>query len=446
MENIILDSTKTLMLGLDAATTSNPVDVTVSYVDISSSGTLTDGAQETHVSSITPPLSTILSSPTGSPPPMRNALTVTIVNNDTVKHIIKIYKATGAGNFLVTEQTLFPGESWDSNLSVNNTFDMAATIYNATPDASPNPASTIGFWESNTLRNMTLFNLQGWLAQTYLMPLVAAGPSQNVLTSNGVGWQSAAAPSGGGGGGRVQLTTNSTYFVSPTGHDLTGDGSSGNPWQTIQHAVNKVCALDISIYNVTIQLAAGTYIESPTLYNVVGTGSITIIGNTTTPSTVVIDGGFSKTGPGTIWTLEGMYFIKNTSSTTQAIAAYFWAQIQFGYVTFGTGFSQQIISSYFALIYAIANYTISGGATEHIDCNSGNFLMSGLTITLTGTPAFSIFLYEIGLSNATIVGNTFSGSATGTRYYIILNSIANTNGATLPGNSAGATASGGQYV
>lgn len=32
------------------------------------------------------------------------------------------------------------------------------------------------------------------------------------------------------------------YYVSPDGSDIAGDGSSGNPWRTIQHAINQVPA------------------------------------------------------------------------------------------------------------------------------------------------------------------------------------------------------------
>ena len=69
-----------------------------------------------------------------------------------------------------------------------------------------------------------------------------------------------------GGGLRLQLTTNTTYYVDPAGNDTTGDGSVGNPWATIQHAANHI------MYNVTaqgvavvIQVADGTYNESVSL-------------------------------------------------------------------------------------------------------------------------------------------------------------------------------------
>jgi hypothetical protein len=49
------------------------------------------------------------------------------------------------------------------------------------------------------------------------------------------------------------------YYVTTTGHDDTGDGSSANPWRTIQHAADSILAGD------TVHVAAGTYDERVTV-------------------------------------------------------------------------------------------------------------------------------------------------------------------------------------
>jgi hypothetical protein len=97
-----------------------------------------------------------------------------------------------------------------------------------------------------------------------------------------------------------------------------------------------------------------------------------------------------------------------------------------------------------------ANYTISGGALRHWYSSVFGWIHCiGHTVTITGTPAFSgafAFSY-FGYMN--VSGCTFSGSATGARYYSGANGIINTGGAGasyLPGDTAGSTASGGQYV
>ncbi len=59
------------------------------------------------------------------------------------------------------------------------------------------------------------------------------------------------------------------YYVATTGSDVTGDGSAGNPWQTIQHAINNVGSGDV------IHVAAGTYNET---LNIVSKNNLTIQG------------------------------------------------------------------------------------------------------------------------------------------------------------------------
>ena len=106
MENIILDSTaKSLQIGLDAPTNaSHTIDITVSYVEINGS-TLTDKAQETQATTVGP--TPILGAPGSSV--RRNALTVTVVNNDIIPHTFYIYKqVTTAGPTI----TLLLNNTW----------------------------------------------------------------------------------------------------------------------------------------------------------------------------------------------------------------------------------------------------------------------------------------------------------------------------------------------
>jgi hypothetical protein len=54
-------------------------------------------------------------------------------------------------------------------------------------------------------------------------------------------------------GTSVAADPGTTYYVSTTGSDDTGDGSYSNPWKTIQHAVGQVASGD------TIMVATGAY-------------------------------------------------------------------------------------------------------------------------------------------------------------------------------------------
>lgn len=90
--------------------------------------------------------------------------------------------------------------------------------------------------------------------------------------------------------GGQTIESDKTFYVSTTGSDTTGDGTSGNPWKTIHHALDYLD--NFAIHNdatVTIQLADGTYsYTSSIIVSHPHGGNITIEGNTTTPSNVLI--------------------------------------------------------------------------------------------------------------------------------------------------------------
>jgi len=62
------------------------------------------------------------------------------------------------------------------------------------------------------------------------------------------------------------LQAQTVLYVSPLGSDITGDGSSGNPWQTIGYAVGEATSGDVvhvgtGTYNVSSQIAVGVGIS-----------------------------------------------------------------------------------------------------------------------------------------------------------------------------------------
>ena len=90
---------------------------------------------------------------------------------------------------------------------------------------------------------------------------------------------------------REVLTANRTYYVRSDGNDSnTGlANTSGGALLTIQKAIDTVAALDISTYSVTIQVGAGTYTVPASVSGPwVKSGSVTLVGDTTTPSNVVV--------------------------------------------------------------------------------------------------------------------------------------------------------------
>lgn len=61
----------------------------------------------------------------------------------------------------------------------------------------------------------------------------------------------------------ILATSNLTFNVTTTGNDTTGDGSSGNPFATVQHAATVAAGYDYqSLYFPTIQIGDGSYAQS----------------------------------------------------------------------------------------------------------------------------------------------------------------------------------------
>lgn len=254
---------------------------------------------------------------------------------------------------------------------------------------------------------------------------------------------------------RELLAANRTYYVATTGSDSNSGLSSGAAFATIQKAYDTIAAkLDLAGFTVTIQLADGTYTAGLAIAKPwTGGGAITIQGNNGTPANVLVSTSGDCLNVSCL--LPNILTIKDLKVVSSAGSGIFHSgvgTINFQNVNFGACAVYQFIAlGGSATIVATGNYAISGGAVYHMFGGAGgSVFVEGLTITLTGTPAFS-GAFAIAKSLGAIVadGNTYSGSATGTRYSVTLNGIINTAGGGanyFPGNSAGATATGGQYA
>jgi len=94
---------------------------------------------------------------------------------------------------------------------------------------------------------------------------------------------------------------NADYYISPTGSDTTGDGSSGSPWATIQKAITHLAGYRIDPeVGCTINLNSGTYnFTAPQLIyhpdgdflSIIGAGKATTIITNTTTNVLEIRGG-----------------------------------------------------------------------------------------------------------------------------------------------------------
>jgi hypothetical protein len=253
---------------------------------------------------------------------------------------------------------------------------------------------------------------------------------------------------------RQQLTADRTYYVRIDGSDSNNGlaNTSGGAFLTIQKAIDTVSALDNGGFNVTIQVGNGTYTQALTLKSYVDSGSMTIQGDTTTPSNVIVSttsqNGFTATGVIGPWTIQG--FRLKTSTAGQCIVSTQGSIINLGKNEFSVCAGNHVYCAQLGQVSFLSSYTINGNSSIHWNAQGqGSITCGGLTITLSGTPAITTFALTTLLGLLRVDGNTFSGSATGTRYYVDSNSVLYTGGAGatyLPGNVAGTTATGGQYL
>lgn len=263
-----------------------------------------------------------------------------------------------------------------------------------------------------------------------------------------------------GGSGREMLTANRTYYVRTDGSNGNNGlaNTAGGAFLTLQKAMDVIAAkIDTAGFNVTVQIADGTYAGQVSVKPWVGGGSLTITGNLTTPANVVLNcptGDLFKVTSGVLpgqFKVEGMKMMAAGGVDGFGCALYLVsaAYVIVGKVEFGACAYGMLAYAGVTVVRSTA-YTISAGGGIHIFGNGGTFTSLDVThtITLTGTPAFSVFANLTNGSSLFEGGNTYSGAATGKRFDVTKNAVATVGaGASFyPGNVAGTTATGGQYL
>ncbi len=251
---------------------------------------------------------------------------------------------------------------------------------------------------------------------------------------------------------RETLRADRTYFVRTDGNDSNAGlaNTSGGAFLTIQKAIDVAASLDMGIFNVTIQVADGTYSQQIKLKTIVGSGTVTLQGNTTTPANVTITSASFPTitnDTSTLWNLRGFTIACTDPSFKIGILVTNNGQISFNNLVFPTtSGGYHILATGSSKASCIGgSYQITGGSLYHLIAELGGQIdIRNTTVTLTGTPAFTAYAFAQGCSPITLLSNTYSGSATGSQYTIRGNAALYNAGATLPGNSGGTTATGGQ--
>lgn len=259
-------------------------------------------------------------------------------------------------------------------------------------------------------------------------------------------------------GMREVLTAARTYYVRTDGSDSNTGlvNSAGGAFLTVQKAINVIATLDNGGYDITIQIADGTYTGTIVTAACLGNGQVIIQGNSGTPTNVVIsvtsNNAITHNATPTVYQIKNLKVTTTTSGNciiTNSAGAY----LIISGVDFGSSAGAHIAALSRSKIGFSGNYTVSGGATYHWYSDQQSQLTpNGRTVTFSNSPTFSVnFAFAGEISDIYCLGMTFTNKATvtATRYNVIANSVIQTNGggATyLPGGTAGSTASGGQYL
>lgn len=254
-------------------------------------------------------------------------------------------------------------------------------------------------------------------------------------------------------GRRFLLAPLTLYINNVSGNDNNDGMASTRPFASFAAAAKVILNdIDTQGFSVTIQAAAGqTWTNLTFIGEIVGGGTVvfdvgsgTLIGN--------INGGsaFLLGADSSTLTIQNCTVTGTGGSNGLTVSA---GTLRLGIgVTFGACSGVHVfVDSNASRFFANANYAISGGASNHYFSLAGGLIdisNSGLTITLTGTPAITIFA-AASACGIILAFATYSGAATGQKYNANLNGViwTNTSGNVnwLPGNAAGATGTGGQY-
>lgn len=250
---------------------------------------------------------------------------------------------------------------------------------------------------------------------------------------------------------RRKLTANLDYWVSAAGSDSNNGLSALTPFLTIQKAIDTLYKLDLNGFQVKIRVADGTYTTPVNMgAALVGEGSVVIEGNVTTPANVeitVTNGNCITVNNGAKLTVQGVALSTITAGNGVVCSG---GRVHLTAIRFRTTVNWHMHADSGGKI-TLGTYTISGPAQVHLhtgDCGQIEYLGSG-TVTIINTPNFSVsFANAINCSVISVFLVTFSGAATGVRFFVGQNASIYTFGQLdtyLPGNSGGSEIEGGVY-
>jgi hypothetical protein len=267
-----------------------------------------------------------------------------------------------------------------------------------------------------------------------------------------------------------KLSAPATFYVNQgIGSDTVYDGTAATisgkhgPFATIQRAITEAQKFNQNGYGVTVIVALGTY-PPFTCSTINGSGGISIVGDTVTPSNVLIH---AVTGEAIGVSADG-YFLSGLKMQSDATGAV--PHLGAG-IRVSNGHSVGILNCEFgacASVHAVVEtgsyllflgtdsgnpgsfINVSGDAPIHILASGAIANIARPTLNVTGARNIATWL-QVG-SGGTIMGiyqaQNLGGGVTGKKYDASLNGVVNSIGSGanyFPGSIAGTLSTGGQY-
>ncbi len=255
---------------------------------------------------------------------------------------------------------------------------------------------------------------------------------------------------------RETLNADRTYFVRTDGNDANTGlvNNAGGAFLTWQKAFDVIGSLDIGIFSVTAKQGNNGTLTGGLVKSAVGSGKIIIEGDTTTPSNCVMSSALDVTNCSTDVEVRGLRFTGTFNG--EAGSALTVVNNKSLAITGNCEFANTAGRHIYVLsgtLFINSSYSISGGGVAHYFAPIASKIINAtpsLTITVLGSPAFTVFAYNdrCSIINIPSAFVTFSGSASGKRYESNTNGVINTGGGDnfFPGNVAGTTDGFGAYV
>ncbi|WP_407146225.1 hypothetical protein [Bradyrhizobium sp. ORS 86] len=273
-------------------------------------------------------------------------------------------------------------------------------------------------------------------------------------------------------GTTIPLQANATFYVNSSLGSDSFDGTSAThtsgtvgPWATLQHAMDVITQYNLNGFNITVNVANGTYANGLTLKALGGSGNVFWVGNSTTPSNVncqtVNRTSLIATDASKVHQFNGFKWgASNGGSPTDEMAGVIAngsTQLLMTNCEWGACVDAGVKCLGAARVRLDGQVRIAGNMLAFIECflngivDSLNISAPTVSLTYTVPVTFStaqVWAYQGGEVQFVYASTTNPGNASGKRYQSDYQGMIQTNGGGVnyyPGTVAGTT-NGGQYA